>query len=193
MSIVFNGYRKAWDFYAKRKYRKNEEWLKIQNGILREKGTIYYSYPDEGGLGLFTQLEIEHEICPRTWKNPLAWGWMIYWWNKKSGPRQQYYRMKYFIQRGKRGYSNRDLWGFDNYLSTMLPTALRQLADVAHGYPSEDGMTFEKWQEMIRKMADGFEAMSFDVGISQEEYEERKKKFREGMELFIEYYENLWD
>jgi hypothetical protein len=35
--------------------------------------------------------------------------------------------IKYFIQRGKRGYSDEDVWDFDNYLCSIIPPAIREL------------------------------------------------------------------
>jgi len=46
-------------------------------------------------------------------------------------------RVKWFIQRGRRGWSDHDLWGFDNYLSQMIPDALRRLKVTKHGIPPE--------------------------------------------------------
>ena len=38
-----------------------------------------------------------------------------------------YYEVKWFIQRGRRGYSDRDTWSLDQYLASWMPEALERL------------------------------------------------------------------
>jgi hypothetical protein len=108
--------------------------------------------------------------------------------------------IKYFIQRGKRGYSDRDLWDFDNYLSKIIPPAVRHLAKNAMGCP-----------EILEEIAQGFEAaeqiktLKYHFAWNKDgsekytmEYKEEKQKqiavkFDRGMELFGKYFLNLWD
>ena len=47
------------------------------------------------------------------------------------------YDIMYFIQRGKRGYSDRDIWGFDHYLAEVIPKGVRHLAKIHHGCPTD--------------------------------------------------------
>lgn len=35
--------------------------------------------------------------------------------------------IKYFWQRGRRGYSDRDVWDFDNYLANVIAHILREI------------------------------------------------------------------
>jgi hypothetical protein len=42
-------------------------------------------------------------------------------------PKGFYYTVKYFFQRGKRGYSDRDVWNLDNYLSKVIKNSVREL------------------------------------------------------------------
>lgn len=73
-------------------------------------------------------------------------------------------QLKYFWQRGRRGYGDDDLWSFDSYLAEMLPKALRQLAKEKHGCPAEYyddkavGDESHKWREELERMAQGFES-----------------------------------
>ncbi|MEK6880087.1 MAG: hypothetical protein AABY22_10785 [Nanoarchaeota archaeon] len=50
-------------------------------------------------------------------------------------PETSYYEIKYFIQRGIHGYSNRDVWGFHHYLSYTIVGGLKRLKETKHGYP----------------------------------------------------------
>jgi len=61
--------------------------------------------------------------------------WLIY--NLPDVPRDIYLETKWFIQRGRRGYSDRDIWGIDYWLAEMMPRALRQLKRTKHGLPCD--------------------------------------------------------
>ena len=62
-------------------------------------------------------------------------------------PRSLWFSVKHFIQRGRRGWSDRDLWSLDNHLEKILAGSLVRLADTAHGHPcieeSDDLMRFD--------------------------------------------------
>ncbi len=123
--------------------------------------------------------------------------------------------IKYFIQRGKRGYSDRDMWSIVNYLSKTVPSMIRKLKNTGSGCPSDlyDNKCINnechKWKEVLEEIAQGFECMEeinitrFNKKVVDErgcvhfEYDEKLaeellKKQQRGMELFSKYYNNLW-
>ena len=71
-------------------------------------------------------------------------------------------RIKWFIQRGRRGYSTCDTWDVGEYLFTVLPPMLRQLAKDTHGCPREfyddtpsgEGIECHLWSKEITRIAD---------------------------------------
>lgn len=79
----------------------------------------------------------------------------------KDFPRE----LRWFWQRGWRGYADSDIWSIDYFLLTILPPMLRKLAKDKHGYPAMlyqgkdlDGQKGSKmWQDILEKMAYGFE------------------------------------
>lgn len=93
--------------------------------------------------------------------------------------------------RGKRGFADSDLWGFDTYFAKVLSDALKQLAEINHGWPPKtmDGRewTFEEWNDHLRYLAslldeylavdDYFGEEGFDVG----EYHLREERGREAL------------
>ena len=131
--------------------------------------------------------------------------------------------LKWWCQRAKRGFSDRDVWSIDYYLNSILPKMLRQLKETTHGYPgSVQG--FKTWQNLLERMALGFEASdritdakNWVMNDDNEFYventffeetnpwtPEQVKSFREldrrdmrtfkqGMNLFTKYYHSLWD
>lgn len=111
-------------------------------------------------------------------------------------------RVKWFIQRGRRGYADCDLWSLDSYLARMLPQALRQLRDTSHGYPQD--LTFEEWDMILTQMAEGFEEHTYimdyknwpkenDVQTYLEWVKPHQDKLEAGIALFGKYYQSLWD
>lgn len=73
-------------------------------------------------------------------------------------------KIKWFIQRGRRGWSDKDLWGFDSYLTKVISGGLRQLAVISCGCPSDfydekkKGDECIKWKKVLLDIAEGFES-----------------------------------
>lgn len=105
--------------------------------------------------------------------------------------------IKYFVQRGMRGYSDRDTWSIDYYLSSWMPRALRSIAKTGMSYPGVGEVnTPKKWAEIIKKMEKGFEA-SNKLGdwkySNPEELKKLQQTQKDGLKLFCKYFDALWD
>jgi len=125
--------------------------------------------------------------------------------------------IKWFIQRGRRGWSDCDVWDFDSYLCDIIPQALRKLKG-GSGCPSDfydkDAINNEchLWNETLEAMAQGFESTKFLKGhhymkwveskdkkgyktldTDYEALENARKKMEIGLKLFAENFINLWD
>jgi len=104
-----------------------------------------------------------------------------------------------FFQRGSRGYADCDVWNFDDYLSEVIPSALRYLREVQHGYPGVDGAaTEEEWDIVLGKIIRGFEARNeiydIDTDWDNEILMARLwKEYEEGLALFAKWFGYLWD
>lgn len=78
--------------------------------------------------------------------------------------------IKWFIQRGIRGYSDQDIWGIDYwFIKTIIPM-LKQLKETKHGYPCD--MTEEQWEKELNKMIHCFEEIDEDKCSEKNEFEE---------------------
>lgn len=136
----------------------------------------------------------------------------IHWWHA----------LKNFYSRGRRGWGTQDWWNLDSYLAGWLPDALRHLAEKEHGHPCKiigpDGETIylldydpdaneevetggdgmEVWKATLNRMADGFAAWKLlsEYGWTHDESEAERELERmrdEGLKIFINNYESLWD
>lgn len=99
--------------------------------------------------------------------------------------------IKYFYQRGKRGYSDRDLWSLDCYLSSWLPDALYDLSMRVHGHPA-DIKTYDEWTQILRKMARGFQEMHQDKSEGRI-CKSCWKQHATTLKLFAKHFHDLWD
>lgn len=124
-------------------------------------------------------------------------------------------KIKHFIQRGRRGFSDEDVWDFGSYLAEIVPPAVRQLKK-GHGCPSEfynkERLNDEchLWHDILEEIAQGFEAVlalnnfnyfrtektddgHYKQEIDQERYDALNKKAERGLELFAKWFQSLWD
>lgn len=138
---------------------------------------------------------IPHSTIVKKFKEKLKWRKSqpklaklqdIWWWirfgikNKiVDFPRE----VKYFIQRGKRGYSNRDVWGFDYYLAKVISGGIDKLIKNIHGYPGKL-KNIKQWISILRKIKKTFvmaekisdgELMYLPTG--QYDYNDEKRKY----------------
>lgn len=134
----------------------------------------------------------------KTLKGKLKYAWQAYLyhpayraWQKPFSFRRN---VKYFIQRGKRGYSDFDGWCLDYYLSEWLPQALRGLKDGV-SYPGHgEANTQKKWNGILEKMAKGFDAaLKIREFPDKRDLKKLQKQQKEGLELFAKWFDALWD
>jgi len=118
------------------------------------------------------------ELCEEMATRRIPW-WQRLWWKVYRAwdwTRMLPRRVKWFIQRGLRGWSDFDLYSLDHYLSEWLPCALRALKERKHGTPMQmfDGLVPEdqwhdipesaseeaarRWDTVLDAMIAGFEA-----------------------------------
>ena len=117
-----------------------------------------------------------------------------YWWKYWLTLRTYTQPLIWSYQRVTRGWADCDTWSLDDHLNTWLPDALERLKSTGHGYPNE--LTEEKWNKILDKMAEGFRANARLVGFDDKQSWDRKadqKLWKDGMKLFVKYYNGLWD
>lgn len=106
-----------------------------------------------------------------------------------------YRYVKAFIQRGRRGYADSDLWEFDYYLAKVIGNGIGDLAKISHGY-SDKFSTFEEYADMLNEMSAGFLSYTdeFDLlELADKEAALALKKLKKSLALFKKYFQSLWD
>lgn len=84
-------------------------------------------------------------------------------------------RIKFFYQRGKRGYSDQDVWSMDWWFFSVVIPMLKQLRDTKQGYPSEF-KTPEEWDRELDTMIHYFTEATEEGCSEKNEYEEQYNK-----------------
>lgn len=109
-----------------------------------------------------------------------------------------YRKIKKFIQRGQRGWSDEDTWSFDYYLAEVISGGCKYLTDNSHSYP--DGLTEKKWKRILNKISEISEVNRVEntlFNLPNEEFidevKSAHKKQKEALELFIKHFNDLWD
>lgn len=116
------------------------------------------------------------------------------WWKDVFDIPRYLRACKWLWQRATRGWADCDVWSIDYYLNEVIPAMVRHLKETTMGRPC--GISEKKWDEILEKIASGFEANDalFDYYPKDGAgYQDVLKKSKEGMKLFVKYYNNLWD
>jgi len=125
-------------------------------------------------------------------------------------------RIKYFIQRGERGYSDEDTWSLQSYLAEIIPPIVRRYKE-GSGCPGElydksrKNDECWKWNEILEEIAQGFEASvwlsdikfmkytkddyegSYEMKMDKKARKEMSEKVDKGLQLFVKWFSALWD
>lgn len=108
-------------------------------------------------------------------------------------------KIKKFIQRGRRGWSDEDTWDFDSYLSEVISGGCKHLANNTHSYPNDAGEA--EWGNILIKISEGiiapslideefFGKLSGDYGkMIKLAYKKQKK----ALVLLVTWFNHLWD
>lgn len=125
------------------------------------------------------------------------------WWNIQGiweVPMQKIREAKWFIQRGKKGYSDFDIWSFDSYLCEVLAGGLKKLAEESMGYPGYGEMdTFKKWQNALKLNTKRFQDVVDYENFGWENDKDWKKgnilyqELPKAFEFISKWFNSLWD
>lgn len=136
------------------------------------------------------------------------------WWSIEYFFHNLFTRIKYFFQRGKRGYDDSDTWDVSMYLAKSIvalvgnmrdnfksvPIALYENENIPAekdedgffiGYPDESvKLAEEKWRDVLATIVVGFQSYYNGAGCPHDYDEGALKK---SFELLEKYFIHLWD
>ena len=148
-------------------FKTMEEWAEIER-VWKEKHPI-----------LYVLREVYYKFY-RLWNNEIS---MI--------PK----RIKWFFQRGLRGYSDCDLWSLDYFIAETLSKGCKHLAETTHGYPCDSSP--EEWDKTLREISKEFEDYikinDLEEGYNKLTREEYEAKLDKMFNLLKKNFGSLWD
>lgn len=92
--------------------------------------------------------------------------------------------------RALRGWSPKDAWSVDTYVSQILVGLLTALR-AGHSYPAD--MTEGEWDATLTEMIEGFDAWARHWDYPADEEAARYAKVQRSLKLLRRHFGNLWD
>jgi hypothetical protein len=122
----------------------NAVWAEIQARRVVDGGGIIVRSDDVGWKDLERQDKIARAVTP----DPLWVGVArrVERWQLRDAVRAG----KTFLQRGERGWGERDTWDLGTYLARVTGGALAELAETTHSWPGGKYASFDEWQGALR-------------------------------------------
>jgi hypothetical protein len=110
--------------------------------------------------------------------------------------------VKWFIQRGKRGYADCDIWGFDTYLAKVISGGCTQLKNIRQSAPTRLSrhlpvgkwdIAAKRWERILEKISRGFTLLNMWEDNGRIPTDAEKREIAKGWFLFKKYFSDLWD
>ena len=104
---------------------------------------------------------------------------------------EDYMGMHCIIDRALQGYTTQDLWNIDYWFSGQIARMLQEFKKKAMGFPGN--MTKEEWYEILDRMIFCFsEIYTHSFSFDKEKCAHSEKMQKEGFELFVKHFRQLW-
>jgi len=113
-----------------------------------------------------------------------------------------YRELRDFVKRGIYGYADSDLWSLDWYISSWLPSALRDMEKEIYSCPVElfdekkKDNEAHKWREILLEISNGFEAyyeLHNDSEWTPAKQEIVDEKLKKSFKLMSEWFGAFWN
>lgn len=100
----------------------------------------------------------------------------------------------YKQQRLERGFDDSEMWSLDCTIAEFIAPRLKVFKEQAAQIGDHPvNITSEKWQEILSKMIEGFELYSDHFNWPSEDSNENWQKVYKALELFKNWFMNLWN
>lgn len=95
------------------------------------------------------------------------------------------------------GFCDSETWGLDSVIAEFILPRLIRFRELNIGFPSVDGLTFDRWQSVIDEMIFAFDwSLNYSDDkydcLSKSEMKAKWKRHDEGLEFFAKYFRDLW-
>ncbi len=107
--------------------------------------------------------------------------------------------IKYLWQKITRGHSDKEIWGLSYSIAEFIVPRLKVFKN-RNKHSTPMGVSAEEWDNITDKMCFPFEILLDDNELKPDNYfrddkakAEYDNKVKEGLDLFVKYYYDLWD
>lgn len=128
--------------------------------------------------------EFEKSMKRLIWRERLSW----------VNPAEYGRKIKYFVQRGRKGYSDPDIWNANDHIARTVLAFLDHSATCKMaGYPM--GLSEKKWDlyKAEIKWLMEFHLNGDEVPIEVLKSEAHQKRLKRAQKIFGQYWQSLWD
>lgn len=98
---------------------------------------------------------------------------------------------RYTKQKLTRGFSDKDLWNLDVTIAEFIRPRLVAFKKYSGGLPCD--YTEAEWHDKLDRMILAFEDIEEQRMFSAEWSEDRQKETDEGLKIFAQHFQTLWD
>ena len=98
--------------------------------------------------------------------------------------------IKYFFQRGWRGYADKDFWNAEDHISYIICQACATLRVTSKGIPNKY-KTMEEWHQVLSEIEHGFTL--YKDNHYEDDPEKWETPLKKSFQLLEENFESLWD
>jgi hypothetical protein len=117
------------------------------------------------------------------------------WW-RDHNPRQTCREIKWFYQRGKRGWADCDTWGLDSHLSRVIRDSVDYLRTHTHGHPGD--ITEQEWEDILLEISVGMQATLDLIELNYDTSDKGQEQLlmslhKRSLHLVKERWFSLWD
>lgn len=105
-------------------------------------------------------------------------------------PRIDRRKWRWFWQKNKRGFSDRDMWNLDQTIGQFVLPRLKYFKEVSCGVPGD--LTDKQWDNILQEMIDAFELIA-DEHLYYRTDKDQDEIIDRGLSKFATYYRALWD
>lgn len=148
---------------------------------------------------ILASLECQKSHPVKTFLKNFFWKWPVYRFPRKI--KDFYYEIKYYFQKRKRGFSDKDFFEADIYITTTLANILEFIAENHSGHPLS--MTDEEYTTKLYRIARAFRDYSELEGEENSEFhnlvlenltdEEFDEKYAEINAKYLKIYDNIYN
>ena len=98
-------------------------------------------------------------------------------------------RKKFMKQLETQGWTDADTWSLEHVLAKWMTPRLKRFKELNNGHPMD--LNEKKWNAIIQKMIDAFEIIGSDDYFMLTD-KKKIKRMNEGLDLFRQYFHDLW-